>query len=163
MHRNAPGVYNEAQSTVVIGELGRDPVGIDVAGNFLGYKKTTSKMQKKTYCFTRDWNKQKYRRVMQRNIKLWINHRNATQNILETTYNISGFPRTRKGKYDIAPFRYLYAESWTNKINHQRKMGIYMKFEWNFHPEDYLALKDERTRKAITSLRLRISAHGLAI
>ncbi len=38
MRRNAPGIYNEAQSTIVIGELGRDPVGIDVAANFLGYK-----------------------------------------------------------------------------------------------------------------------------
>ncbi len=73
------------------------------------------------------------------------------QNVLETTDNISGLPRTSKRKYDIASLRYLFAESYTNKINHKRKMIIKKVQISSSSRRVYLALKDLKGNNNLSS------------
>ena len=63
-------------------------------------------------------------------------------------------------KYNVASLKYWFTEHWRNKAHQENKMRTYIKFKSKFYPEEYLILKDETTRKALTWLRIR--AHGLS-
>ncbi len=79
------GVHKKAQSTGVRGEMGRYSLGIDVAANILGYKDYIENSNENSLLHKVLKTNKNIAELSRRNMKLWINHCNAMQNILETT------------------------------------------------------------------------------
>ena len=93
--QTSPRSPQKAQSNAVRGELGRYPIGIDVAANMLAYTEhgNENSLLHRTLVTNR-----KIADLRKGNLKLWINNCNSIQTILEATDNTSALPRISKNE-----------------------------------------------------------------
>lgn len=149
------GVHKKAQNTAVLGELGRYPLGLDIAANAVLYlehlihDEHVNPLVKDALTSN------------QCQAKSWFKKVNDMRNYIFRGNRLNG--RFRKITRNSIKF-YLSAEFntfWTKKIQDEPKMRTYIKFKSKFVLEEYLCLVPFKQRRALT--RLRISAHQLAI
>ena len=149
------GVHKNAQNSAVRGELGRLPLGTDVLMTICRYKERLefaeeSSLLSEAYKTSTDpTSKQK-----------WGLLGNRICDYIKKYTPITDEPYLRK-KNIKSYLLTCYSKYWEQKIASEAKMRTYVQFKSVFLYEDYLNIKNEKHRKALT--RLRISAHTLAI
>lgn len=148
-------VHKKSQNSAVRGELGRVPLGNEIVTNILKYhqhlkSKDTTSILGEALLTNENLKKTRSRHWSQRFTKIqqYCQAGQPSQNL----YN-----RHRVRKF----LDQGYILAWQTKIANEPKMRTYKLFKQNLQMEDYLSVKNEQHRSAMT--KLRISAHSLAI
>jgi len=152
------GVHKKSQITAIRGELGRAPLAIDIAANVMKYKEYL--MSKKEDSLLHEALLSGGNLPETTVSKYWVSQCSQMQQLLtcDTSNTVSDFSDRKSVKQCLGVH---YSNLWLEKIRQENKMRTYVKFKASFVPEDYLSIKHEKHRKALT--KLRISAHSLAI
>jgi len=154
------GVHKKSQISAIRGELGRAPLGTEIISNMIKYKE---------YLHSKDKTSVLYEALKlcesmpesTSHTKYWISQCNKIKEVLHSSCdNQLNLNQSSKKQIKLC-INSLYTREWENKISQESKMRTYNVFKNSFVMEDYLSLKNEHFRKALT--KLRISAHTLAI
>jgi len=151
------GVHKKSQNSAVRGELGRAPLGIDIAANTVMYLKhlqsdKTSPLLKEAFILN----------TTMPNGKGWVakackvHNYTSKQQSPDQTSNVRMSRRLIKQNLTTE-----YKTFWTKQIKYEAKMRTYIIYKQSFALEDYLCTLPQSHQKAFT--RFRISAHNLAI
>jgi hypothetical protein len=151
------GVHKKASNCAVRGELGNFPLGIDIVATVLKYYKRLE---------SRDENSVLSEAFTVSNVKIHPDNKlwgSRCFKLREHVKKYSGLDESSVyiRKHVKTSISSNYSNYWESKIATQPKMRTYVQFKSNFGLEDYLAINNEKHRKAMT--RFRISAHTLAI
>ena len=153
------GVHKKAQQSAIRGELGRAPLAVDIIANMMKYNDYLEAKDKKSIlhealmvCKTMP--------DSTTHSKYWVSQITQIQQILANATNNNRLDMSNRKSVKKC-LVVQYSESWLNKIKQERKMRTYIQFKTSFVSEDYLSIKNELHRKAMS--KLRISAHTLQI
>ena len=152
------GVHKKSQTSAVRGELGRAPLAIDIVANVLKFREYLRGKEKNSLLHEAMVSGNN---LSQKNdSRTWLSRCNNMEAMLKSddANTVSDLSKRKQIKNCLGA-RLSY--EWLNKIQNEDKMRTYTSFKRHFVPEDYLSLKQECHRKALT--RFRISAHTLAI
>ena len=151
------GVHKKDSNSAVRGELGTFPLGIDIVATVLKhYQRLESRDDNSllSQAFTLS------KAEIHPDNKLWGSRCFQLQEFVKKYSGLdeSSIYIRKLVKESISS---NYSNYWESKIVTQPKMRTYVQFKSKFGLEDYLAINNEKHRKAMT--RFRISAHTLAI
>ena len=150
--RSILGVHKKAQNSAVLGELGRYPLGLDVAANAILYlKHLLSGKANRLLVDALLCDTSLPERVA------WTHRVNRLEQYI--FHGKSSNHRTRHSINRILQDE--YKTYWLGLIRSERKMRTYITFKSHFTMENYLSLLPLEHRRCFS--RFRISAHKLAI
>ena len=152
------GVHKKSQTSAVKGELSRAPLAIDIVANVLKFREYLRGKDKNS--LLHEAKVYGDNSSLMNDSRTWLSRCNEMEAMLKSdaTNTVSNLSKRKQIKNCLGSH---LSYEWLNKIQKEDKMRTYKSFKHHFVPEDYLSLKQECHRKALT--RFRISAHTLAI
>jgi len=153
------GVHKKSQLSAVRGELGRFPLAVDIVADVVKYGQYLEAKDKDSLLYEALSSCKSMPESTPRT-KYWASQCTQLKQLL-TDISPSHQPDFSNRKYTKRCIEGQYRNMWSQKIKLENKMRTYNKFKTSFIHEDYLSIKNEQHRKAMT--KFRISAHSLAI
>ena len=149
------GVHKKAQNSAVRGELGRLPLGVDIAANILMYYNHIKFSTENT--------------LLRESLELsqlngeqgWNNKTQQLKEYILMCANVNENLPLCNRKQIKQYLKTIYEQHWHMNIQQESKMRTYIKFKYKFQYESYLDILKSQHRKSFT--RFRVSAHNLAI
>ena len=148
----ALGVHQKAQNSAVRGELGRIPIGFDIATNILMYYMHIN------YSATNSLLHEAFTLSKSCGYRSWANKTEQLITYLKSNNYCKSFGDRKNIKQSLAN---LYKKHWKSTIVSESKMRTYITFKSSFQYEKYLDILTTDIQKSFTQFR--ISAHNLAI
>ena len=146
------GVHKKSPNLAVMGDLGRYPLGIDVAANAIMYLKHLQ-----NDAISDLLNEAVEMNSLSSKTRSWFY---KTKELKEYVHQYSNRPSMSR-KFIIKVLRSEYNAHWEKAVSVQEKLRTYRTFKHKFQPEPYLNFLHSKLRKSLA--RFRTSAHRLHV
>ncbi len=152
------GVHKKAQTSAVRGDLGRFPLGIDVAANIIKYE---AHLESKHPNSVLGEALRTSRSIPVKQISnSWATRCSQIKTFIERAAGEIIANHTKRQCIKKL-LECQYQNFWITNVHQEPKMRSYILFKNTFMLEDYLSIANEKHRRVMS--KLRVSAHNLAV